>query len=127
MARHDLLRGHWFQKDVILLAVRWYCHFPVLYRDVRDMLAERGISVNADSVYRSVRKFGPEIRKRALSRHRYLRDLTWQVDEIHIRVSGRWSCLWRAVDQYGQFIDFRLTPRRDSASRHKRRCTSTSS
>lgn len=107
MARHDPLRGHWFQKDVILLAVRWYCHFPVLYR--------------------SVRKFGPEIRKRALSRHRYLRDLTWQVDEIHIRVSGRWSCLWRAVDQYGQFIDFRLTPRRDSASRHKRRCTSTSS
>ena len=70
MARRDPFRGHRFPKDVILLAVRWYCRYPLSYRDVRDMLSERGITVDAASIYRWVRKFGPEIRKRALSRHR---------------------------------------------------------
>ncbi|MBD1202649.1 MAG: IS6 family transposase [Rhodobacteraceae bacterium] len=114
MARRDPFRGHRFPKNVILLAVRWYCRYPLSYRDVRDMLAERGIMVDAASIYRWVRKFGPEIRKRALSRHRSCRGLTWHVDETYIRVSGRWCYLWRAVDQYGQLIDFRLTARRDA-------------
>ena len=74
---------------MILLAVRWYCRYPLSYRDVRDMLAERGIMVDAASIYRWVRKFGPEIRKRALSRHRSCRGLTWHVDETYIRVRGR--------------------------------------
>ncbi|QYZ72208.1 IS6 family transposase [Neotabrizicola shimadae] len=114
MARRDPFRGHRFPKDVILLAVRWYCRYPLSYRDVRDMLAERGIMVDAASIYRWVRKFGPEIRKRALSRHRSWRGLTWHVDETYIRVNGRWCYLWRAVDQFGQLIDFRLTARRDA-------------
>jgi len=114
MARRDPSRGHRFPKDVILLAVRWYCRYPLSYRDVRDMLAERGIMVDAASIYRWVRKFAPEIRKRALSRHRSWRGLTWHVDETYIRVNGRWCYLWRAVDQYGQLIDFRLTARRDA-------------
>jgi transposase, IS6 family len=96
------------------LAVRWYCRYPLSYRDVRDMLAERGIMVDAASIYRWVRKFGPEIRKRALSRHRSWRGLTWHVDETYIKVNGRWCHLWRAVDQFGQLIDFRLTARRDA-------------
>ena len=114
MARRDPFRGHRFPRDVILLAVRWYCRYPLSYRDVRDMLAERGITVDAASIYRWVRKFGPEIRKRTLSRYRSWRGLTWHVDETYIRVSGRWCYLWRAVDQYGQLIDFRLTARRDA-------------
>ena len=97
-----------------MLAVRWYCRYPLSYRDVRDMLAERGIMVDAASIYRWVRKFGPEIRKRALSHHRSWRGLTWHVDETYIRVNGRWCYLWRAVDQFGQLIDFRLTARRDA-------------
>ena len=114
MARRDPFRGHRFPKDVILLAVRWYSRYPLSYRDVRDMLAERGIMVDATSIYRWVRKFGPEIRKRALNRHRSWRGLTWHVDETYIRVNGRWCYLWRAVDQFGQLIDFRLTARRDA-------------
>jgi IS6 family transposase len=78
MARRDPFRGHRFPKDVILLAVRWYCRYPLSYRDVRDMLAERGIMVDAASIYRWVRKFGPDIRKRALSRHRSW--LAWPAD-----------------------------------------------
>ena len=65
MPRRDPFRGHRFPKDVILLAVPWYCRYPLSYRDMRDLLAERGISVDAASVYRRVQKFGPEIRKRA--------------------------------------------------------------
>lgn len=70
--------------------------------------------VDAASIYRWVRKFGPEIRKRTLSRHRSWRGLTWYVDETYIRVTGRWCYLWRAVDQFEQLIDFRLTARRDA-------------
>jgi IS6 family transposase len=61
---------------VILLAMRWCCRCPLSNRDVRDMLAERGIMGDAASIHRWVSKFGPEIRKRALSRHRALRGLT---------------------------------------------------
>ena len=62
ITRRDLFRGHRFPKDVILLAVRWYCRFPLSCRDGRDMLAERGITVGAASIHRWVRRFGSEIR-----------------------------------------------------------------
>jgi hypothetical protein len=72
MARRDPFRGHRFPQDVILLAVRCYCRYLLSYRDVRDMLAERGIMVDAASIHRWVRKFGPEIRKRALNLLRFI-------------------------------------------------------
>jgi IS6 family transposase len=81
MARRDPFRGHRFPKDVILLAVRWYCRYPNSYRVVRDMMAERGIAVDATSIYRWVLKSAPVIRKRGLSRHRAWRGLTWHVGE----------------------------------------------
>ena len=112
MRRRDPFKGYRFPKDVILLAVRWYCRYPLSYRNVRDLLAERGITVDAATVYRWVQKFGPEIRKRAFGRRRSWRGLQWHVDETYIRVNGRWCYLWRAVDQCGQLIDFRLTARR---------------
>ncbi|MFW8635582.1 DDE-type integrase/transposase/recombinase, partial [Cribrihabitans pelagius] len=61
-----------------------------------------------------MRKFGPGIRKRAQARHRAWRGLQWRVDETCVRAGGRWRCLWRAVDPFGQLIDFRLTARRDA-------------
>ena len=112
MMQRDPFRGHRFPRDVILLAVRWYCRFPLSYRDVRDLLEERGIDVDAATIYRWVRKFGPEIAKRAV-KHRSWRGLGWHVDETYLRVNGRWCYLWRAVDQRGQLIDFRLTAQRD--------------
>nr|WP_296430514.1 MULTISPECIES: DDE-type integrase/transposase/recombinase [unclassified Roseovarius] len=84
------------------------------YRDVRDMLAERGVTVDASTIHRWVRKFGPEVRKRAYGAHRSWRGLQWHVDETYIRVGGRWCSLGRAVDQIGQLIDFRLTARRNA-------------
>jgi IS6 family transposase len=110
--RRDPFKGYRFPRDVVLLAVRRYCRFPLSYRDVRDLLAERGIDANDSTIHRWVQTFGPEIRRRA-ARHRSWRGLGWHVDETYLRVNGRWCYLWRAVNQHGQLIDFRLTARRD--------------
>ena len=110
--QHSPFKHHRFPPDVILCAVRWYCRFALSCRDVRDLLAERGIEVDASTIHRWVRKFGPEIAKRSF-KHRSWRGLNWHVDETYIRVGGKWRYLWRAVDQRGQLVDFRLTARRD--------------
>ena len=113
MSRRSPFKRHRFPPEIILLAVRWYCRYALSYRDVRDMLAERGIKVDGSTIYRWVVKFGPEISKRNFS-HRDRRGQTWHVDETYIRVGGKWRYLWRAVDQHGKLIDFRLTARRDA-------------
>lgn len=105
-------KRHRFPKGVILMAVRWYCRFALSYRDVRDLLEERGVSVDAATIYRWVRKFGPEVAKRSF-KHKSCRGLDWHVDETYVRVGGKWRYLWRAVDQHGRMVDFRLTARRD--------------
>lgn len=106
-------KGHRFPPEIILLAVRWYCRYPLSYRDVRDLLAERGITVDPATINRWVVKFGPEIARRSFSR-RGPRGLSWHVDETYLRVGGKWRYLWRAVDQNGKVIDFRLTARRNA-------------
>ena len=111
--RRDPFKRHRFPKDVILMAVRWYCRFALSYRDVRDLLEERGVFVDAATIYRWVRKFGAEIAKRSF-KHKSCRGLDWHVDETYVRVGGKWRYLWRAVDPRGQLIDFRLTARRDA-------------
>ncbi|MSU90904.1 IS6 family transposase [Rhodobacteraceae bacterium 2CG4] len=80
------------------------------------MLAERGVTVDASTINRRVRKFGPEIRKRAYGTHRSWRRLQWHVYETYVRVGTGWYYLWRAVDQFGQLIDFRLTARRNATA-----------
>ncbi len=111
MARNPFKR-HRFPKDIILMAVRWYCRYPLSYRDVRDLLVERDVHVDASTINRWVVKFGPEIAKRS-HKLRGWRGLCWHVDETYIRVGGKWRYLWRAVDQFGQLIEFRLIARRD--------------
>lgn len=113
--RKNPFKHHRFPREIILLAVRWYCRYPLSCRDVRDLLAERGVTVDATTIHRWIRKFGPEIRKRAYGAHRSWRGLQWwHVDETYIRVGDRWCYLWRAVDQFGQLIDFRLTTKRNA-------------
>ncbi|GLT12719.1 IS6 family transposase [Sulfitobacter porphyrae] len=107
--RKNPFKRYRFPREIILMAVRWYCRFPLLCRDVRDILAERGVTVDASTIHRRMRKFGPEIRKRAYGAHRSWRGLQWHVDETYVRIGGRWCYLWRAVYQFGQLIDFRLT------------------
>lgn len=81
-------KGHRFPRGIILLAVRWYCRFPISYADVRDLLSERGIDVDGATVYRWVQKFGPAMAKRESS-HRSWRGLNWHADETYIRIGGK--------------------------------------
>ena len=96
-------------------AVRWYLRYGLSYRDVEELLGERGVEVDHVTVYRGVQRFTPLFADAA----RPLRHATgdrWFVDETYVRVSGRWRYLYRAVDQYGQVIDVMLSEQRDTAA-----------
>jgi len=115
---HDILvdlRVRWF--PVPSVAVRWYLRYGLSYRDVEELLAERGVDVDHVTIYRWVRRFTPEFVEAART-CRHLPGDRWFVDETYVKVSGRWTYLYRAVDQYGQVIDVWLSTRRDlSAAR----------
>ena len=98
-----------------MLAVRWYLRFGLSYRDVEELLAERGIEVDHVTVYRWVRRCTPLLADAAkLCRHAV--GDRWFVDETYVKVGGRWRYVYRAVDQYGQVIDVYVAPRRDAAA-----------
>ncbi len=94
------------------MAVRWYLRYSVSYRDVEELLAERGVTVDHVTIYRWVQRFTPEFVEAARTRRQVPGD-GWFVDETYVKVNGRWTYLYRAVDQYGQVIDVWLSPRRD--------------
>ena len=91
--------------------VTWYLQFPVSYRDLEAMLADRGVAVDHTTMYRWVQRFAPELEKR-LRRHLRPCRGPWHVDETYIRVDGQWRYLYRAVDGMGQTIDFLLSTKR---------------
>ncbi len=97
-----------FQGDVILWAVRWYCRYPISYRDLEEMLAERGISVDHTTIYRWVQCYAPEMEKRLRWFWRRGFDPSWRLDETYVKVRGKWTYLYRAVDKRGDTIDFYL-------------------
>jgi hypothetical protein len=89
---------------VIVLAVRWYLRFGLSYRDVEELLAERGIDVDHVTVYRWVQRFTPLLADAARPRRHAVGD-RWQVDATYVKVAGQWRYVYRAVDQFGQVID----------------------
>src|SRR3546814_528023 len=94
------------QGDVILWSVRWYCRYPISYRDLEEMLAERGISVDHTTIYRWVQCYAPEMEKRLRWFWRRGFDPSWRLDETYVKVRGKWTYLYRAVDKRGATIDF---------------------
>ena len=104
--------GFRFPREVIVLAVRWYLRFGLSYRDVEELLAERGIDVDHVTIHRWVQRFSPLLVDVArFARHRV--GDRWHVDETYVKVAGRWVYLYRAVDQFGQVIDVYASTRRD--------------
>src|SRR3546814_11358915 len=77
-----------FQGDVILWAVRWYCRYPISYRDLEEMQAERGISVDHTTIYRWVQCYAPEMEKRLRWFWRRGFDPSWRLDETYVKVRG---------------------------------------
>jgi transposase, IS6 family len=106
-------KGFRFPPEIIVLAVRWYLRYGLSYRDVEELLAERGIEVDHVSVFRWVQCFTPLLVDAARP-CRHSVGTRWFVDETYVKVAGRWRYVYRAVDQYGQIIDVYVSPRRDT-------------
>jgi transposase-like protein len=105
--------GYRFPREVIAVAVRWYLRYGLSYRDVEELLTERGVTVDHVTIYRWVQTFTPEFIDAArVSRHAV--GDRWFVDETYVKVAGRWTYLYRAVDQRGQVIDVLASTRRDA-------------
>jgi transposase-like protein len=107
--------GFCFPPEVIVLAVRWYLRFAISYRDVEELLAERGIEVDHVTIYRWVQRFTPLLAEAARP-CRHAVGNRWQVDETYVRVAGQWRYVYRAIDQFGQVIDVLVSPRRDATA-----------
>ena len=87
--------------------------FPISYRDLELMLADRGVTVDHTTIYRWIQAYAPEIEKR-IRPHLRSSNGSWRVDETYVKVKGRWTYLYRAVDSHGQTIDFLLSAKRDA-------------
>ncbi len=107
--------GYRFPREVIAVAVRWYLRYGLSYRDVEELLAERGVEVDHVTVYRWVQRFTPLFADAARPCRHATGD-RWFVDETYVKVAGRWRYLYRAVDQYGQVIDVLMAEQRDTAA-----------
>jgi transposase-like protein len=105
--------GFRFPPDVIVVAVRWYLRFGVSYRDVEELLVERGVEVDHVSVYRWVLRFTPLLADAARP-CRHVVGTRWHVDETYVKVAGQWRYVYRAVDQFGQVIDVFVSSQRDA-------------
>ena len=108
-------KGRQFTAAVILWAVHWYLQFPISYRDLERMLADRGVAVDHTTLYRWIQAYAPELDKR-LRPYLCMTTGSWRVDETYVKVKGRWMYLYRAVDARGQTIDFLLSAKRDTAA-----------
>lgn len=104
-----------FEGAVILWAVRWYCNYGISYRNLEEMLDERGVDVDHTTIYRWVQRYAPEMEKRlrwywkrpGISR-------SWRLDETYVKVKGKWAYLYQAVDKGGDTIDFHLSATRNA-------------
>jgi transposase-like protein len=104
--------GFRFPPEIILIAVRWYLRYGLSYRDLEELLAERGIEVDHVTLFRWVQRFTPLLIDAARP-CRHSVGGHWFADETYVKVSGTWRYAYRAVDQFGQVIDVFVSERRD--------------
>ena len=115
MSTPALFKWRHFLPEIILLNVRWYCRYALSYRDLEEMMAERGIEVDHSTINRWVLKYAPELDKRIRPHLNQTND-SWRVDETYIKVKGEWKYLDRAVDSEGNTLDFLLCAKRDATA-----------
>src|SRR5438270_7642730 len=111
----DLFKGRHFDHEIIILCVRWYLSFKLSSRDLVLMMSERGIALAHTTILGWVQRYVPEFEKRW---NQYARGVggSWRCDDTYIKVKGRWTYLYRAVDKHGRTVDFLLSERRDVAA-----------
>jgi transposase-like protein len=111
----ELFKGRHFDREIIVLCVRWYLAFKLSSRDLVQMMAERGIELAHTTILRWVQRYVPDFEKR-WSRYALPVGDSWRVDETYLKVKGEWVYLYRAVDKMGRTVDFLLSKRRDTAA-----------
>jgi len=102
-----------FQAEIILLNIRWYCRYPLSYRNLEEMMAERGLKVDHSTINRWILRYAPELGRRCRPHLKPTND-SWRVDETYVKVKKQWKYLYRAVDSQGNTLDFLLTAKRDT-------------
>ena len=112
LALDELFEGRHFGREVIVLCVRWYLRFKLSYRDLVEMMAERGLSLAHTTIMRWVHDYASEFERRW---NRFARPVgpSWRVDETHVKIRGKWMYLYRAVDGEGRTVGFCLSSKRD--------------
>ena len=107
-----------YQPEIIMVCVRWYLKFALSYRNLEEIMLERGIEVDHTTIMRWVNQYSPEINKRI---RKYLNKTndSWRVDETYVKVKEKWCYLYRAVDSNGDTIDFMLSKKRDKKAARK--------
>ena len=102
-----------YQKDIILQAVRWYMAYSLSYRNIEELMLERGISVDHSTINRWVIKYSVQLEEAFHQRSKRSVSRSWRMDETYIKVKGVWHYLYRAVDKEGKTVDFYFSEKRD--------------
>jgi len=110
----NIFKYRHFKYDIIIWAVRWYCKYGISYRDLEEMLKERGVDVDHSTIYRWVQYYAPKILDKLKSYWKPQFGYSWRVDETYIKVKGKWMYLYRALDKFGNTIDFYLAKTRNT-------------
>jgi len=106
-------KGRHFQHDMILQSMRWYLAYALSYRDIEELMQERGFSVDHSTINRWVLHYSPQL-DAAFRQKKKRVGKRWRMDETYLKVKGQWKYYYRAVDKQGQTIDFLLTEKRDA-------------
>jgi IS6 family transposase len=112
MKSQNLFKWKHYEPEIILLTVRWYLRYSLSFRNLVEMMEERGLCMVHTTIMRWVHPYGPELEKR-IRRHLKLTNDSWKVDETYIKIKGEWKYLYRAVDSEGNTIDFLLCAHRN--------------
>jgi len=112
MEKENLFKWKHYQPELILLTVRWYLRYNLSFRNLVEMMEERGLSIAHTTIMRWVHQYGPQLEEKVRHHLKTTND-SWRVDETYIKVKGQWMYVYRAVDSEGNTIDFYLSKSRD--------------
>ncbi|KQB22468.1 transposase [Bacillus thuringiensis] len=113
MEKENIFKWKHYQADMILWTVRWYLRYNLSFRDLVEMMEERGLSLSHTTIMRWVHQYGPELNER-IRKHLKRTNDSWRMDETYIKIKGENMYLYRAVDSEGNTLDFYLSKKRDA-------------
>jgi transposase, IS6 family len=113
--RPTLFKRRHFEAEIVVLCVRWYLRYPLSFRQLEEIMAERNLAVDHVTIWRWVQRYAPELNRRCRPELRNT-NRSWRVDETYCRVAGKWTYLYRAVDSAGDTIEFLLSAKRDAVA-----------